>query len=199
MEFERYYEPTSEDLQDYKQTAFQADWHIPEIPYSPIDALNRRAAALGSPGYAQVTHYADYNGHRVSVCWNDYRGYYIAEYWYGGRVVLARGRFLDVMRAAIQEYRRGALGCAVSVGLRAGDTEAEKICRNTSELVPGDLNSSDRPWYTWKHTCAARSARDSANPGALRMNFDWELLQASSTEEEYEKALADKFGRAWTF
>jgi hypothetical protein len=177
----------------------QHDWHVPEIPYSPIDALNRRAAALGSPGYAQTTAYANYNGHSISVSWNDYRGYYITQYYYGERVVLARGDFASCLKAALREYERGALGCSVSIGLKDNDSEAEEICKSTEKVKSGKLSESDRSWYTWKHTCAARSARDSANPTALRMNFDWNLLLAAESEAQYERALTEKFGRAFTF
>lgn len=174
-------------------------YYLPEHPYSPIDALNRRAAALGSPQYAQMTAGADYNGHQISVTWNDYRGYYITQYYYGERVVLARGDFESCLKSAINEYNRGALGCAVQVYPREDDTEAQAICEASQDLIKGHLNDSDRSWYTWRHTCAARSVRDYANPHALRMNFDWELLQSSEDEAAYEKALIDKFGKVYTF
>ena len=61
-------------------------FHLPVRPYSPIDALNRRAAALGSPGYAQATAYADYNGHHVTLSYNSYRGYYIAQYFWAENI-----------------------------------------------------------------------------------------------------------------
>lgn len=101
-----------------------AAYHLPTIAYTPIDALNRRAAAVGSPGYAQAAAYADYNGHRVTVTWNDYRGYYIAEYFWAGRVVLARGTFAQCLTAALAEYGRGALGTSVWATVQADDAEA---------------------------------------------------------------------------
>lgn len=39
------------------------EYHLPVIPFSPIDALNRRAAAVGSIGYAEAASHANYNGH----------------------------------------------------------------------------------------------------------------------------------------
>lgn len=171
-------------------------YHVPTRPYGPIDALNRRAAAVGSPGYAQATAYADYNGHHVTVHWNEYRGYYLAEYWWAGRVVLARGSFASCLRAALDEYRRGALGTSVTVVLREGDAEAAALCAATPELVAGEA-PRELPWWTWRHEAAARSVRDYANTGALRLVFDWALMQAAASEAEYEAALKAKYGRVW--
>lgn len=95
-------------------------------PYSVIDAVNRMAAATGSMRYATGAAHADYNGHAVSVTFNDYKGYWIAEYTWSGRNVLARGTLKEALSAAKREYDRGALGASVRasypVGLnRAGD------------------------------------------------------------------------------
>ena len=48
-------------------TGFQPD------PYSLIDAVNRVSLATGSIYSAMASHGADYNGHYVSVYFNDYR------------------------------------------------------------------------------------------------------------------------------
>ena len=88
----------------------EIEFHVPERPYTPIDALNRRAAAVGSPRYAALTSHADYNGHQVTVAFNDYRQYYTAEYFWAGRQVLARGSFEACLQAALREHARGALG-----------------------------------------------------------------------------------------
>lgn len=53
---------------------------LPTRPYNVIAAINRMAAATGSPRYAMAAHGADYNGHSVGVYWNHYRGYWLAEY-----------------------------------------------------------------------------------------------------------------------
>lgn len=201
--YETFYEPTEQDLRDYAQDckkAMQAQtYYLPEIPYSPIDALNRRAAALGSPMYSRMCSTANYNGHRVSVTWNDYRGYYITQYYYGERVVLARGKFAYCLRAAIDYYKLGHLGACISISPREDDMEADQICQSTPDLLQGELNDADRSWWTWRHTWASRSARDTANPNALRTRFDWDLMQAAQTEEEYEQALKAKYGNSHTF
>lgn len=173
-----------------------ATYHVPTRPYTPIDALNRRAAAVGSPGYAQATAYADYNGHAVQVHWNDFRGYYIAEYFWAGRVVLARGDFATCLRAALDEYRRGALGCSVTVTLRDGDDVAGDLCLAEPLLVQGS-QPNVLPWWTWRHADAAHSVRDYANPGMLRIIFDWPLMQTAADHWAYVLALETKYGRAY--
>lgn len=56
-----------------------ATYWFPTRPYSLIDAVNRMAAATGSCRYAQLSHYADYNGHHVTVTFNDYRRYWVTQ------------------------------------------------------------------------------------------------------------------------
>ncbi len=218
-------------------TAFRLPaFHLPVRPYSPIDALNRRAAALGSPRCAELTSHADYNGHHVTVSWNSYRNYYVAEYTWAGRVVLARGSFEVCLAAALAEYRRGSadggsadggpadggpadggpadggpadggpLGASASIVPREGDEAAVAACRAAQGVVEGDLwlenedgtRSLAMPWWTWRHTCAVASVRDSANPHLSVLLFDWPLMQAAETCEVYEAALTAKYGRAWT-
>lgn len=82
-------------------------------PYTLIDAVNRAALATGSMQYAMAGADADYNGHRVLVYFNDYRGYWLAEYTWAGRQVLCRGDLGACLRAAKQEYDRGAKGAMV--------------------------------------------------------------------------------------
>jgi hypothetical protein len=179
-------------------------FHLPVRPYSPIDALNRRAAAVGSPRYVEATGYANYNGHHVTLSWNEYRRYYVADYFWAGRIVIARGRFETCLAATVAEYARGALGASASVCPREDDEAAILLCRSTEGLVDGYIWTKDENgrrlaphWYTWRHECAAASARDYANPQSLAMVFDWELMQASETREAYETALRAKYGRVY--
>lgn len=163
-------------------------------PYNPIAALNRRAAACGSPRYAMLSENADYNGHYMCVSWNAYRGYYIAQYTWAGRRVLARGSFADCLSAALREYNRGAVGSSVHVEPREDDAEAATLCRETADLTD---QPDDEAWRTWQHTDAAQSVRDYANPGMLCIRFDWDLMQTCDSHDEYVKALAEKYGRAY--
>lgn len=181
-------------------------FHLPVRPYSPIDALNRQAAALGSPRYAELSAHADYNGHHVTLSWNSYRSYYVAEYFWAGRVVIARGSFADCLAAVLSEYGRGALGASATVRPREDDIEAMAACRACAELQPGDgwaetgggmRELTKGSWWTWRHDCARAAARDTANPGALTMHFDWELMQAAEDRKAYEAALRAKYGRVY--
>jgi hypothetical protein len=186
--------------------ANEVEFHLPVRPYSPIDAHNRMAAALGSPRMASSTHYADYNGHHVTLSWNDYRGYYVAEYFWGGRVVIARGTFSSCLDAVLQEYNRGALGASATIAIRADDTESLAMIKIRPEIVAGSLwvsnadgtrDLSRGQWWTWRHQVASESARDMANPCAIKILFNWDLCQASNSREEYERALKAKYGRVY--
>ena len=168
-------------------------YHAPVVPYGIIDAVNRRAAAVGSPRYAALAGDADYNGHSVSLAWNEYRGYYVAEFWWAGRHVLARGSFERCLEAALAEYRRGALGSSLHVRLREGDGAAATLCEATPELQPGPAPRS-LDWLTWRHQTAAGTVRDYANPGRIVLRFDLELLQAADSERDYIEALRAKYG-----
>ena len=113
-------------------------------PYTLIDAVNRKAAALGAPRYAQQATYADYNGHHVTVSWNTYRRYWVAEYFWAGRVVLARGTLVDCLAAAKREYDRGALGAAVVVtGLTAPEQVAAAAALGFEAYTP----AISQAWY----------------------------------------------------
>jgi hypothetical protein len=92
-----------------------ANFWLPTRPYSLIEAINRMSAATGSPRYAELAANSDYNGHSVTVGFNDYRKYWVAEYTWAGRVVLCRGSFEDCVRAAKAEHDRGAKGSVVRV------------------------------------------------------------------------------------
>ncbi len=184
------------------------EFHLPVRPYSPIDALNRRAAAIGSPRYAMAASGADYNGHHVTLSWNSFRQYYVADNPWASRVVVARGTFAECLRAVLSEYERGALGASASVRPREDDAEAIALCGETPGLVKGSLWIEESPgshmrklatgdWYTWRHECATASARDYANSGAALMRFDWGLMQAAADQAEYESALKNKYGSVY--
>jgi hypothetical protein len=76
-------------------------FHLPTKPLSKIDAINRCAAATGSCRTAMLCADADYNGHALAAYHNDYRGYYVCDYTWAGRVVVARGSAEGVLRAEL--------------------------------------------------------------------------------------------------
>jgi len=166
-------------------------FHMPTRPYTPIDALNRRAAATSSPKYAKASTSANYNGHSVQVWWNEFRSYYIAEYTWAGRNVMMRGSFDNCLKVALKYYNDGALGASISVVLRNGDNDAARECQ-ANGLKEGPL-PRENEWYTWRHKCAAESVKDYCFPNQKVLRFDWDLLQSSNSKNEYEQALKEKY------
>jgi len=86
------------------------------IPYSPVDLINRRAAATGSVSYAMATADAGYNGHLISVSFKPHAvsgPIWNAEYTWGGRVVIGRGSLESCLKAAKRKYDQGDKGCVV--------------------------------------------------------------------------------------
>ena len=164
-------------------------------PYSVIDAINRMAAATGSMRYASATSHADYNGHRITVSWNNYRGYWIAEYFWAGRVVLARGTLADCLQAAKSEYERGALGASVtasfapradSIGDRLPTESEEDFTRLCAEL--GFVDADDMSWRTPMHDLVGDAMGWERHGLAPAVGY----LANSTSVEEY-KAKLDAF------
>ena len=146
-------------------------YHLPTIACTPVDIINRRAAATGSVGYAMQTAYANYNGHHVGVSFNTYRGYWIAEYHWGERVVIARGSLVDVLRAARDYYSRGDKGATVCVGYPKfwGGTldrnmPAESVQQFNAICEREGFTFGDEgphKWWTPKHAACAEAMSDS--------------------------------------
>jgi len=129
------------------------------------------------------------------LTWNSYRRYYVAEYTWAGRVVIARGSFADCLAAARREHDKGNVGSSIVVQLRDGDTDAAAACA-ASGLSAGGLE--ERPcWHTWRHQVAACCAPDSANRRLPVMIFDLQLLEAAADAASYEQALRAKYGRVY--
>jgi len=128
-----------------------------DIPITPTDLVNRRAAATGSVGYAQATSYAEYNGHYVTVsfkshsvygpCWN-------AEYFWGERVVLRRGSFTACLEAALAEHKRGARGTSINVYPTTAAPEhfweQAEACEAAGLQAVADPQAKS-PWWTSTH------------------------------------------------
>ena len=92
---------------------------------TPVNLVNRHAAATGSMAYASATAHASYNGHSVSCSYKPHAmsgPIWNTEYWWAGRVVLARGSFARCLGAAVEYMARGDVGGTASVSLyEAGD------------------------------------------------------------------------------
>ena len=153
-------------------------------PYTLIDAINRKAAATGSERYARLSADAEYNGNHVSVAWNEYRRYWVAEYWWAGRIVLARGSFDQCLRAAKDEYDRGALGATVLVS--ASTLEEVAFARSLGfETYSKEIADS---WYvSWADDRYAEvefAMRWEAQFGVPATKI---LLESSTVEEFHER------------
>lgn len=130
---------------------FSKRWWLPTRPYKVVDAINRMAAATGSPRYAMAAASANYNGHMVMVSWNDFRGYWVAGYTWAGWNVIARGYLKYALEAALKEYERGALGSCVHATVR--DAEEAEIAESLgyqpwSKKIEAEYNQT---WMTELH------------------------------------------------
>jgi hypothetical protein len=151
---------------------------LPTRPYTLVDAVNRCAAATGSVQYAQLSANAGYNGHHVTVTYNDYRDYCICEHFWGGRVVHARGSMETALRAGRYEYDLGHRGTVVTT---CDLTPEEAQLALTLGYMPWSQEGEEAwmaLWYTELHDCVGRAIDD--NTGHL-------LLQSSSKVDYHER------------
>lgn len=137
-------------------------YHLPEIELSPLDVVNRRAAATGSVRYAQLTASSDYNGHPITVSFKPHAiggPKWNAEYHWGERIVIGRGSLNTCLEAAKAEHDGGAGGCCVRVYLHEEAPESlhtqHLLCEELG-FVRGKL--PDRPaWWTGTHAAVTDS------------------------------------------
>jgi len=127
-------------------------------PYTPIDIINRRAAATGSVRYARASADANYNGHRVSVSFKPHAvsgPTWNAEYWWAGRRVLGRGRFDSCLQAAMSYFERDDRGATVVVCIDSEAPESiEDQCAacEAAGLSQGNGHTGRKPaWWTGTH------------------------------------------------
>lgn len=173
-------------------------FHIPSKAYDITDAINRRACAQGSMRYAQLTSHADYNGHALSLSWNDYRGYYVGEYYWGERVVFARSPdFATALVATKREFERQGRGasCRVTVGdayadrpiasqmTREHDFAADLVVARADNMLREGEEGTPEFMRGWKWgKLQAAFMTEKFNPWIAATS---NLIRAT-TEEEYE-------------
>jgi len=144
-------------------------YHLPQLPLSPADVHNRRAAAVGSVATAMAAESGDFNGHRVVV---DYRPHaisgpvWIAAYRWSGQQTLGRGSFEDCLRAAVAYMARGARGSSVLVNVARADFTPD-MAFLLGQLGFQQGEAPERPdWWTDEHDAArAIPVRDAAFGG----------------------------------
>lgn len=113
---------------------------LPEIPLTPIDLINRRAAATGSQRYAVAAGGAGYNGHNVVVQFKTrtvYGNLWVAEYYYGEPVRLGRGRLEHCLQEARREYDKGLRGTTVMITEHAEAPESLEEQRRLIAAIGG--------------------------------------------------------------
>lgn len=176
-------------------TADRIKYHAPTKPFSIIDAHNRRALAQGNNPAAGFS--ADYNGHRVDLEWNDYRGEYVGSYVWNGINRIARGSLESVAHRCLDFHARGGRGASLNVRVRAEDAHVLAPFVEAGELVETTEESAaaDMVWHTWRHEVAADCAPDSAAPSRRRFIFDIDLLEEADNAHAYRVALQAKYGR----
>lgn len=166
---------------------------LPTIPYNIIAAVNRCAAATGSPGYALAASHADYNGHGVTVEFNTFRKYWVAYYIWSGPNWIARGSFEDCARAGKEYYERGALGADVRL---TAQTEEQAAYARTLGYVDWSPEIAKAQWASFADDRFAEVG------WALRSNTTHLLIKAKNVAEYRELCDDRDFGkivRRYTF
>lgn len=169
---------------------------LPTRPYTLVDAINRCAAATGSLGYAMKAADASYNGHSVTVTYNDYRDWCICEHFWGGRVVHARGSMERALRAGRYEYDLGHRGTSVRTCDLTPDEAAVALSLGYIPWSAEAEETWNTLWYTELHECVGEAMSDARYFGHDTAHL---LMQASSKidyQERKERARADQlFGQ----
>ncbi len=162
---------------------------LPTIPCTLIETINRMAAATGSMRYASLASHADYNGHYVTVSFNEYRGYWVTRYTWMGDVVLARGDLSRCLQAAKDKYSRGAKGSTVVVKAR-NDEDAAIIAAAGFAPWSDEIAKAHYASYTDARFAEVNSAMNYEKHGlAPAVGF----LANSKTIEEYNEKLESFF------
>lgn len=104
-----------------------------------VDLINRVSASIGSVAIAQSSEYSNYNGHSVRMSFNDRRGYWIVEYTWAGRQVIARGSFKEVLGYAFRFHATNGASGSLTVYCKDESNEVDCIeaglTEHTSEIA----------------------------------------------------------------
>jgi len=165
-----------------KAVATAGQFWIPTRPYTLVDAVNRRAAATGSVRYAQLSRNADYNGHFVTVSYNDYRGYSICEHYYGERVVHARGDMKTALLAGRREYDLGHRGTSVVTDNLTPDEAAYAASLGYVPWSKETQEAWHATWVTDLFACVSVALSDRGGPDTVHL-----LLASTNVADYYER------------
>jgi len=153
------------------------------MPYKPMtvtDAINHYAAATGSPAYAQSCESAHYMGYRAWMNFNDVRGYWIAEYTWAGRRVIARGSFEEVLGALVRFQEGNGKGGCVSVYCT---NDAEVAACEAVGMVPWSKEADEAAYnaVAWWGTEVSSAFRLQQQVGIPAVH----MLATSNSLDEY--------------
>lgn len=153
------------------ERAKQAHYYwMPTKSYTLIDAVNRAAAATGSIGYAMAASHGDYNGHRTTMEWNAYNGYWLGHYTWAGSHRFARTSDMGAALAeCVREWNRQGRGAVLVVQAR---TPEEAAACAAQGLVPWSPEAEAAHFATfadwrWTQVHAALSAERQGFPGCV--------------------------------
>jgi len=141
-------------------TARAETWKTPTVPYTLIDAVNRAAAATGSPRYAMAASGADYNGHRVDVDTGIRRGWRAHYTWAGLRWLERGATFERALETALRSREALAKGGQVRVRFSeyAKDDdhlptdERRALLRDRGLLPEDEADAADAAeWRDWRY------------------------------------------------
>lgn len=151
-------------------------WHLPTIPFTAVDIIDRRSAATGSVKRARLAANSGYNGHRVFVEFWPHQlsgPGWRAEYQWGERVVIARGSLDSCLAAVAAHHTRGARGTAVHIKLtdRSSNVRGrivhppesirgQRIAAATIGAIPGaEPPLETAAWWTGTHSAVMDALR----------------------------------------
>lgn len=156
----------------------------PTKPYNIGQLINKiLVSQYGSPLVAQQAEFSNYNGHIIMVTYNEVRKYWIAEYTWAGRRVIARGNFENVLSDALMFFEHSGAGSEVRVSCR-NDEEVEVCLKCGLEEYSSEVAKAHyRTFETWKHEEASMAVWAEKKLGASSVAH---LLKAQ-TKEEYEE------------
>lgn len=174
---------------------FQKRWWLPTIPYGVIDAINRTCAAQGSVKYAMGAADADYNGHFVSVSFNEFRQYWVTQYTWSGRNVLARGELESALRAGLREYERGALGTQIMAYVKTAEDAALAKELGYQPYSKAAQRAHDATWRTDLHDLVGEAMQYEKQGTAPLLGVLANAKDKADYETKKEAMLAERRAR----
>lgn len=169
---------------------------LPTRPYTLVAAVNRMAAATGSVRYAMLAADADYNGHSVTVTYNDYRDYCICEHFWGGRVVHCRGTMDAALRSGRYEYDLGHGGASVATCDLTPDEAQVALALGYVPWSQEAEETWDALWRTELHECVNEALGDARYFGSDTVHLLFQATSKIDYRERKQRADADQmFGK----